>query len=67
MNGDAITLMIVRALFPHWSITLDGAGVWRAIGRMVLSASDVDGLLAMLHAADPEAARRAVELLEEAS
>lgn len=61
----SVTLLLLRHLFPEWSITLDSAGVWRASGRVLISASDADGLLHLLHVADPDSFERAARLLEE--
>lgn len=64
MPDDRVALLLLRHLFPHWSITLDD-GVWRATGRILISSSHLEGLLDLLHAADPAAAERAAGLLEE--
>ncbi|MDL4814608.1 hypothetical protein [Actinomadura opuntiae] len=63
--NESVTLLLLRHLFPHWSITLDG-DVWRASGRMLISSSHLEGLLDLLHVADPAAVERAAGLLEEA-
>lgn len=63
MTDEPVTLLLLRYLFPEWVITRDGEGGWRAVGRV--SSSDLDGLLGMLAAADPQGARRAVRLLRE--
>ncbi|WP_141576629.1 hypothetical protein [Actinomadura sp. WMMA1423] len=60
-----VTLLLLQHLFPEWSITLDREGIWRATGRVLISASDVDGLMDLLHTADPEAFERAFLQLEE--
>ena len=65
MGQASLTLLLLRHLFPEWAITLDGAGVWRAIGRILISASDLDGLLESLAVADPDAARCALSFLTE--
>ncbi|GAA2138749.1 hypothetical protein [Actinomadura napierensis] len=62
--NEPVTLLLLRHLFPHWSITLDG-GVWRAGGRVLISSSHLEGLLDLLRVADPAAVERAAELLEE--
>lgn len=64
MPEHRTTLLLLRHMFPHWSITLDG-GIWRATGRILISSSHLEGLLDLLHAADPDGVRRAAELLEE--
>lgn len=64
MPDDRVALLLLRHLFPHWSITLDG-GVWRATGRILISSSHLEGLLGLLHTADPAAVERAAGLLEE--
>ncbi|WP_067797022.1 hypothetical protein [Actinomadura formosensis] len=56
---------VLHHLFLEWAIMRDGAGVWRAIGRIPISASDLDGLLESLTVADPDAVRRALSLLTE--
>ncbi|MGP4022985.1 hypothetical protein [Actinomadura sp. 3N407] len=63
-NGP-VTLLLLQYLFPGWTITRDERGIWRAGGRIAISASDVGGLLGLLAVADPDAARRAVSLLRE--
>lgn len=57
---DAVTLLLIRHMFPGWTITRE-EGIWRA----TLSAPDADGLLGRLAAADPGMAERAVSLLAE--
>ncbi|WP_141576609.1 hypothetical protein [Actinomadura sp. WMMA1423] len=59
-----VTLLLLPYLFPEWSITLDREGIWRATGRVLISASDLDGLMDLLHTADPEAFERAFRQLE---
>ena len=61
----SVTLLLLRHLFPEWSLTLDPEGTWRATGRILISASSVEGLLDLLLVADPEAVERAARLLEE--
>ncbi|GAA0591434.1 hypothetical protein [Actinomadura livida] len=61
-----VTLLLLQYLFPEWSITLDREGMWRATGRVLISASDLDGFLDLLHTADPEACERAILQLREA-
>ncbi|TDB76911.1 hypothetical protein E1264_37925 [Actinomadura sp. KC216] len=63
--NERVTLLLLLHLFPEWTIMRDGAGVWRGIGRILISASDLDGLLESLAVADPDATRRAVALLAE--
>lgn len=63
--NERVTLLLLHHLFPEWAIVRDGEGVWRAIGPVLISASDLDGLLESLAAADPAAARRAASLLVE--
>ncbi|GAA0284667.1 hypothetical protein GCM10009527_096000 [Actinomadura nitritigenes] len=60
-----VTSLLLQHLFPDWSITLDREGIWRATGRILISASDLDGLVNMLHVVDPEAFERAILLLQE--
>ncbi|MVZ98918.1 hypothetical protein F8568_000665 [Actinomadura sp. LD22] len=62
---ESVTVLLLRHLFPHWSITSDG-GVWRAGGRVLISSSHLEGLLDLLHVADPVAVERAAGLLDEA-
>ncbi|TDC97250.1 hypothetical protein [Actinomadura sp. 7K507] len=57
---DAVTLLLIRHLFPGWTITRE-EGAWCA----TLSSPDADGLLGKLAAADPGLAERAVSLLAE--
>ena len=57
---EAVALLLIRHLFPDWTIKKERDG-WSAAGRV--SAGDLDGLLERLAAADPRAARRAVRLL----
>lgn len=57
---EAVALLLIRHLFPGWTITKERDG-WTAAGRV--SSGDLDGLLERLAAADPRAARRAVRLL----
>ncbi|MGI5323230.1 hypothetical protein [Actinomadura nitritigenes] len=64
MPDDRVALLLLRQLFPHWSITLDG-GVWRATGRVLISSSHLEGLLDLLQVVDPAAVGRAAGLLEE--
>ncbi|TYB49240.1 hypothetical protein [Actinomadura chibensis] len=59
--NEAVALLLVQHLFPGWLITRDARGNWWA----AFSSDDLDGLLAVLSAADPDAARRAVHLLTE--
>jgi hypothetical protein len=40
-----VTLLLLQHPFPEWSITLDREGIWRATGPILISASDLDGLL----------------------
>ncbi|WP_433228117.1 hypothetical protein [Actinomadura formosensis] len=63
--NEAVALLLLHHLLPEWAIMRDDAGVWRAIGRIPISASDLDGLLESLAVADPDATRRAVSLLTE--
>lgn len=63
MPDDRVALLLLRHLFPHWEITLDG-GMWRATGRVLISSSHLQGLLVLLQVADPSAVWRAAELLE---
>lgn len=65
MTDERVTLLLLRHLFPAWTITRDEHGAWLAAGRAELSASDVEALLGKLVLADPAAARRAVSLLSE--
>ena len=62
---EPVTLLLLRYLFPGWTITRDEHGVWRAVGRAAVSVDDVDGLLALPDLADPDGARRAVAVLGE--
>ncbi len=57
--NEPVTLLLLQHLFPAWTITQDG-GIWTAAYRILVSSSDVDGLLAKLHIADPDAVHRAV-------
>ncbi|TDC62684.1 hypothetical protein E1200_24825, partial [Actinomadura sp. GC306] len=61
MTDERVTLLLLRHLFPAWTITQDEYGVWRA----EISVSDVEGLLELLVLADPDAATRAAALLSE--
>jgi len=63
--NEPVTLLLLQHLFPEWTITRGKQGIWTAAGRTLVSSSDVDGLLAMLHIADPDAVHRAVWLLKE--
>lgn len=56
--NDGILLLFLRQIFPEWSIRPDGHGVWRARGRVLVSASSADGLLDVLALVEPEAAER---------
>lgn len=64
-TNEPVTLLLLQHLFPGWTITWDERGIWRAAGRVAISASDVDGLLDLIVVADPDATRRAVSLLSE--
>lgn len=61
---EPVTLLLLRHLFPGWTITRDERGL-RAVGRAAVSVDDVDGLLDLLVLADPDGARRAVAVLGE--
>ncbi|MFA1539196.1 hypothetical protein [Actinomadura monticuli] len=63
--NDPVTLLLLQHLFPTWTIKRDAQGTWTAAGRTLISSSDVDGLLAKLHVADPDAVHQAVSLLKE--
>ncbi|TDD88879.1 hypothetical protein E1293_05615 [Actinomadura darangshiensis] len=63
--NEPVTLLLLRHLFPEWTIARVGEGGWWAAGRVLVSASDLDELLASLVVADPDATRRAVGLLRE--
>ncbi|WUH99772.1 hypothetical protein OHR68_40855 [Spirillospora sp. NBC_00431] len=63
--NERVTLLLLDHLFPEWAIVRDGEGVWRATRRILISASDLDGLLESLAVVDPDATRRAVSLLAE--
>ncbi|TDC96550.1 hypothetical protein [Actinomadura sp. 7K507] len=63
--NESVMLLLLHHLFPEWAIMRDGAGGWRAVGRISISASDLDGLLESLATADPDATRHAVSLLTE--
>lgn len=65
--NESVVLLLLRHLFDEWVITRDRAGTWRAAGRLLLSSSDLDGLIEMLAAADPDAARQAVRRLSKRS
>ncbi|MEV5824083.1 hypothetical protein AB0L25_00730 [Spirillospora sp. NPDC052242] len=56
--NESVLLLFLQRLFPEWAITRDRDDVWRATGRVHISASSSDGLLDMLAAADPGAADR---------
>ncbi|MBE1531093.1 hypothetical protein [Actinomadura algeriensis] len=56
--NDGVLLLFLRKLFPEWAITRDRDDVWRATGRVHISASSSDGLLEMLAVAEPSAAER---------
>ncbi|TMQ99237.1 hypothetical protein ETD83_18260 [Actinomadura soli] len=62
---ERVALLLLHHLFPEWAIMPDGSGVWRAIGRILISAPDLDGLMESLAVADPDAVRRAASLLAE--
>ncbi|MFB4308035.1 hypothetical protein [Actinomadura sp. GTD37] len=63
--NEPVTLLLLQHLFPTWTITRDEQGGWRAFGRILVSSGDVDGLIALISVADPDAACRAVSLLTE--
>lgn len=63
--NDPVTLLLLQHLFPAWTITRDAQGIWTAADRILVSSSDVDGLLAKLHIADPDAVHRAISQLKE--
>ncbi|WP_026402470.1 hypothetical protein [Actinomadura rifamycini] len=56
--SEDVLLLFLRRLFPEWTIARDRDGVWRATGRVHISASSSDGLLEMLAVAEPAAAER---------
>ncbi|MFG2019442.1 hypothetical protein [Actinomadura geliboluensis] len=62
---ERVMLLLVQHLFPEWTIGRDGHGIWRAVGRSLVSATELDGLLDALGRADPDAVRRAVLVLTE--
>lgn len=62
---ERVMLLLVQHLFPEWTIGRGGDGVWRAVGRVHISATELDGLLDALGRADPDAVRRAVLELTE--
>jgi hypothetical protein len=58
--NEPVALLLLQHLFqPEWTITLDRDGVWHAVRRVSVSASDLDGLLDMIGAADAAAVERA--------
>ncbi|TYK46004.1 hypothetical protein [Actinomadura decatromicini] len=61
VRDEAVALLLLRYLFPGWTIARELDGGWSAAGY--ISSGDLDGLLERLTAADPRAARRAVRLL----
>ena len=63
--NEPVTLLLLQHLFPAWTITRNAHGTWTAAGRVHVSSSEVDRLLAELHIADPDAVHRAVSLLQE--
>ncbi|WP_148344611.1 hypothetical protein [Actinomadura chibensis] len=62
MKDEAVALLLLRHLFPGWTIAREREG-WSASRRV--SAGDLDGLLERLAVADPTAARRAAGVLRE--
>lgn len=62
--SDELLLVFLRHLFPDWTIARDVHGVWRATGRRHASASSVEGLVAIIRAADPGGFARAVDRLD---
>ncbi|NKZ02841.1 hypothetical protein [Actinomadura latina] len=64
--NEPVALLLLQHLFrPEWTITLDGDGVWHAVRQVSVSASDVDGLLDMIGAADAAAVERARYVMRE--
>lgn len=63
--NESVALLLLRHLFPQWNIARDEIGIWRAAGPILISSSDLDGLLDMLAVADPGATREAIRLLKE--
>ncbi|MFI0350415.1 hypothetical protein [Actinomadura sp. 9N407] len=52
---DDILLLFLRELFPGWDITIDRHRLWRATGRILISASSAEELIDCLAVADPGA------------
>ncbi|TDC98467.1 hypothetical protein [Actinomadura sp. 7K507] len=63
LNAPVTLLLLQHLLFPEWAITRDRHGIWRATGRVTISAPDVDGLLDVIRITDPGTVERAVRLL----
>lgn len=63
--SEGILLLFLQWIFPEWSISRDGRGVWRADGRLLVWASSADGLLDVLAMAEPAAGERVMRFLGE--
>ncbi|QFG24280.1 hypothetical protein [Actinomadura sp. WMMB 499] len=64
--NEGLLLLFLQRIFPEWTITRDRDDVWRATGRVHISASSRDGLLELLAVAEPGAAERVARFFGEA-
>ncbi|MFA1545544.1 hypothetical protein [Actinomadura chokoriensis] len=63
--NEPVVLLLLQHLFPEWAVTRDERGLWRISNGRLIWSGDLGSMLALLAAADPGAARRAVRSLRE--